>query len=341
MKVTWLDESFGHQIVAPRTTTIHEDPTWAERCYYLLFAGDDLTLNTGRAVYPFDGRRTAFVGVATGREILALRAAEPFDPGDDPDHPETGPIGIEVIRPLEEVRLKLKDPGGPLAVDLTFTSRLPPVATEPNRIEQDERVVTDYMNFFQSGWYSGTVVIDDQTHQIDRRPGFRDRGWGIRKHEGSPRRGLVVFCGCELPDRSIYALFYERASGRRVFTNGWLIDSDGVVERVVDLAHDLTFKGQLLQDGVLNLTFGSGRRSQLRFEARNRLFMRTIGYSADPEERAPGRTRHDLTDTETVARLLGQTDNGCVFDFDGEPGHGYVETGLGVHARYRPNGEGS
>jgi hypothetical protein len=37
-----------------------------------------------------------------------------------------------------------------------------------------------------------------------------------------------------------------------------------------------------------------------------------------------------------VDALRGQTDHGSVFTLDGEHGHGYVETGLGVHARYAP-----
>jgi len=54
-------ELYGHQIVAPRRGTAHPNPLWAERCFYILFASDNLTLNAGRAVYPYDGRRTAFM----------------------------------------------------------------------------------------------------------------------------------------------------------------------------------------------------------------------------------------------------------------------------------------
>jgi hypothetical protein len=35
-----------------------------------------------------------------------------------------------------------------------------------------------------------------------------------------------------------------------------------------------------------------------------------------------------------LARIRGQTDNGCACTLDGEPGHGFVETGIGTHARY-------
>ena len=43
-----------------------------------------------------------------------------------------------------------------------------------------------------------------------------------------------------------------------------------------------------------------------------------------------------MTRPEVVAALDGQNDNACRFRVEGVEGHGYVETGLGIHARYRP-----
>ena len=189
--LTEADELFSHQLVAPRTVTLHEHPAWAERCYHLLMVDDDMILNTGRAVYPHDGRRTAFAGVVAQGSLHAHRAAEALAPGDDPDRPDVGPVRIEVIEPLRRVRLVLDDPGSPVSFDLVYEARFAPVATERNRIEVKGEVVTDYMNFFQSGRYSGVVSVDGRDTVVRDRAGFRDRGWGMRKHEGSPRRGLV------------------------------------------------------------------------------------------------------------------------------------------------------
>ena len=335
MTLTGADELYSHQLVAPRAVTLHESAAWAERCYHLLFAGDDLILNCGRAVYPHDGRRAAFAGAVSGDSLLALRAREPFAAGDDPDRPDVGPVHIEVVEPLARVRLVLDDADGPLAFDLTYEARFPPVATERNRIELRGEVVTDYMNFFQSGVYSGVVRVDGREIAVRDRVGFRDRGWGLRKHEGSPRRGLVVFVGAELPGESIYALLYETASARRAFTNGWQIDETGVADRVVGAEHDLDFDGALLRGGRVELEMASGETREVTIHVRTRLFLSAVGYTADPAGKEPGRDRHDLTDPAARAALEGQTDNGCLFAVDGEEGHGYVETGLGVHARYR------
>ena len=79
-----------------------------------------------------------------------------------------------------------------------------------------------------------------------------------------------------------------------------------------------------------------GDTRTLEIEVRNRLFLSAVGYSADPAAAHPGSERHDLTDPAVLAQLDGQVDHGCRFRFGGEEGHGYVETGVGAHTRYRP-----
>lgn len=330
------DESYTHQLVAPAAVTAHVDPAWAERCYHLLHVGDGVILHAGRALYPHAGSRTGFAGATNGEVQHVLRAVEPFTVGEDPDRPTVGPLRIEAVRPLEEIRLVLDQAAFPLSFDLTFRSRFPPVPTNPIRIEQEGRVVTEYMNLFQSGLYSGTVVIDDQEHSVTDRAGFRDRGWGLRKHEGAPRRGLVVACFCELPDSALYLLLYETASGRRVFTNGWLIDERGAIDTAAAAEHDLVWDGTLLTGGTLVVDLASGARRVVEFEVAGRIYLSAAGYSSDPGPRRPGSERLDVTRPDVVAALDGQNDNACRFHVDGVEGHGYVETGLGAHARYRP-----
>jgi hypothetical protein len=63
--LTPLDESFGHQLVAPRAVTQHLDPRWAERAYFLLHVDDELTINAGRQLYRHAGHWTVFAAAAT------------------------------------------------------------------------------------------------------------------------------------------------------------------------------------------------------------------------------------------------------------------------------------
>ena len=109
--LTAADESYRHQDVSPLLTTAHIDPAWAERCWHLLNLGDGWVLGAGRATWPHGGRRTAVAGVNTGAVQYARRAQEAFAPGDDPDAPQVGPIRIEAVKPLQEVRLTLDGEG--------------------------------------------------------------------------------------------------------------------------------------------------------------------------------------------------------------------------------------
>lgn len=335
LPLTAADESYTHQLVAPQLVTQYIHPAWADRCYHQLHV-EDLAINFGRQLYPHDGKRFAFAGVATPERMYCLRAAEPFAPGDDPNQATIGNVTIEVVRPLREIRLRAVQDGFPVSLDLTYTGRFEPVATDRNRIEVRGELVTDYMNFFQSGRYSGTVTVDGRRYEVHERAGFRDRGWGIRKHESSGRRGIVIAVFCELEDRALYALLYETASGRRALSNGWWLDDSGVRDRATAIEHDLDLDGTLVTGGSVEITWTSGRAERIEFRNEVRNYLAGIGYALDPALRLPGAEVFDLRDPAVVERLDGQNDQGCRFDVSGQAGHGYVETGIGVHPRYRP-----
>jgi len=336
LPLTPADEAYRHQDVAPVLNTAHVDPAWAERCWHLLNLGDGWVLGAGRATWPHGGRRTAVAGLNTGKVQFARRSQEPFVQSEDPDTPQVGAIRIEATRPLREVRLVLDDPDLAFAFDLTYEARFPPVPTDRNTIERDGQIVTDYMNFFQPGLYSGWVRADGEERRVQRRAGFRDRGWGLRKHEGSARRGMHIFTACELGEESLYMLLYETASARRVFTNGWVIGPAGASDTVREVEHEMRFDGRLLLGGEMSVTLSSGRVRQVHIEAEGRVWMESVGYTAVPGRGDPGADRLDLTDPETFAAYQGLFDNGCRFSVDGEDGHGFVEVGLGIHQRYRP-----
>jgi hypothetical protein len=337
LPLTPADESYRHQDVSPVLTTAHVDPAWAERCWHLLNLGEGWVLGAGRATWPHGGRRTAVAGLNTGAVQFARRAQEPFEPGDDPDSPQVGPIRIEAVKPLREVRLILDDPDLDFAFELTYEALFPPVPTDRNTIERNGQIVTDYMNFFQPGRYSGWVRADGEERRVTSRAGFRDRGWGLRKHEGAARRGMHIFTACELAEESLYMLLYETASARRVFTNGWIIGPAGASDTVRDIEHEMRFDGRQLLGGEMTVTLGSGEQRRVSIEAEGRMWMEAVGYTAVPGRGDPGADRLDLTDPEVAGAYEGLFDNACRFRVDGEQGHGFVEVGLGIHERYRPD----
>lgn len=334
--LTSLDESFAHQLVAPRAVTEHQHPRWAERTYFLLHVNDGLTVNAGRQLYRNAGNWSVFAAAATPERELCVRRQPPFERGDDPDAVRVGPLALAVEEPLERLRLSLDDPDLPLSYDLTFSARFAPVAHDPTLVEKDGEVLTHSMSFFQSGLFSGTVTVDGETHEVRDRAGFRDRSWGLRKHDGAPRRGFVVFLAAEFEDEALYVLLHETASGRRAYTGGWSMTAAGTVDTVVAAEHDLELAEAWMERGSLALTMESGASRRIEFETQTRLFLSGVGYSPDPDRKQPGIDDFDLTDAAVARALEGQTDHGSIFREGGRVGHGYVEVGRGIHPRYRP-----
>ena len=97
--LTSLDESFGHQLVAPRAVTEHDDQRWAERAYFLLHVNEGLTINAGRQLYRHAGHWTVFAAAATPEREACLRTMPEFARGDDPDAPAVGPLRLAVEAP--------------------------------------------------------------------------------------------------------------------------------------------------------------------------------------------------------------------------------------------------
>lgn len=335
--LTAADDSYTHQVVAPAAASAYADAAWAERCWHVVSLEDGWMAGIGRAVWPRGGRRTARAGVNTGPLQLSCRVEEPFGLGDDPNRGDVGPIRVETIEPLSEFRLVLDQPGLDFGFDLTYRARTVAIPSDRNLIERDGEVVTDYMNFFQSGLYSGVVFADGEERRVVDRAGFRDRGWGLRKHEGPARRGLHIACMCEFPDEALYILLYETGSGRRVFTNGWLLGADGVHDRVTEVEHDLEFDGVLMTGGVIRAALASGVEREIAVTVEGRLWISTLGYSIDPALAGPGTSRFDVSDAAVREQIAGVVEQGCRFEFGPAVGHGFLETGLGVHARYRPD----
>ncbi len=124
----------------------------------------------------------------------------------------------------------------------------------------------------------------------------------------------MVSVFCELEDRALYTILYETATGRRAFTNGWLLDESGLRDTAVEIEHEIELDGTLVTGGSVEVTWSSGRSEKIEFRNQVRNYLAGIGYALEEELRRPGIDIFDLTDPAVVARLDGQNDQGCVFE---------------------------
>ena len=114
-----------------------------------------------------------------GRSACTPRDAAPADRAEAND---VGPIRIEVLEPLNALRVVVDAPEQGLRADLTFVRRSAPIE-EPHFFQQiGLRVTFDYTRLTQFGGWEGWIEIDGVLHDLapGETLGCRDRSWGIR-----------------------------------------------------------------------------------------------------------------------------------------------------------------
>jgi hypothetical protein len=90
-----------------------------------------------------------------------------------------GPIRIEVLEPLQSLRVIVEGDG--VAADLTFIGRAFPIAEPRFTWRVGPRTVMDYTRLTQNGHYTGWIEVDGVRETVAAGSmGTRDRSWGVR-----------------------------------------------------------------------------------------------------------------------------------------------------------------
>ena len=133
-----------------------------------------------------------------------------------------GPISIEVLEPLQKLKVTVDAPDRGLAAEIVFEGRAFPIE-EPRFIRRNgPRTFMDYTRLTQNGRWTGWVERDGKRQDVAGFFGTRDRSWGVRPI-GAPDadRDRVVLVGEHRSRRAISARptlwhFYREAQGRAV-----------------------------------------------------------------------------------------------------------------------------
>lgn len=114
---------------------------------------------------------------------------------------EVGPIRIEVLEPLRQLKVTVAECAG-IAAELTFTGRAFPIE-EPRFIHRiGPRAFMDYTRMTQNGHYQGWIAIDgDRRDLAAGTMGTRDRSWGVRPVGASDPQPL--------PGRALGSFFWQ------------------------------------------------------------------------------------------------------------------------------------
>jgi hypothetical protein len=339
--ITELDDYFGHQTIEPIAHVSTNDKSFADRAYHTLSDPDRFGIDIGVSMYPNRGLfHTYAIAAVPGRQ-WSLRATRDFSEGRF--KLGAGPITATIIEPQQRWTYTCEPNESGIAFDLEFEARNGPYQIDQPPIRHNGRLIHQDVYVFQTGFYSGTVTLDDQTFEVDRVPGARDRTWGLRAAgEGQLPSGVLGWLNANFDDVAIVAHIRDGASGKPQVRGGAIYHDGGDIIPVVGFEHDLQFDFETRQfvSGTVTLTDATGEVWPVEIDPTMRIYLSGAGYSGGDMRRdrfnAPlWHERWDLTDPDLVARVEGLNDNISHLRCNGRTGHGVLETSIGKHDRYK------
>ncbi len=200
-----------------------------DRCILHCYQRDgQRQLIAGLGVYPHLGVIDGYVTFRDGSQQVAVRASDAL--GDDRMAQAVGPIRIEVVEPLQKVRLVCDRPDLGLACDLTFDGAVP-ATDEPRHVTRTgPQTILNAQRFIQTGSWTGVIEADGEQVTVGEQQwvGARDRSWGIRPVGDPPPRDAAIAPGLrgeghwhiwvplQFTDFSIVVIVQELPNGTRV-----------------------------------------------------------------------------------------------------------------------------
>jgi hypothetical protein len=216
--LTRMDDTLWHQTAEPFAHVGTSDPRFFDRYWFNAVAPDgrtsiQITMGAYRNMNVLDA---GAVVVRDGKQHN-LRASTSL--GDDFDT-ICGPISVQVVEPLQEIRIRIDAPEHGLQADLTWTGVAPPTLENPHFEREGNRVKENYQRFDQIGAVQGTLKVAQDDVPVEHWWSCRDHSWGVRPRIGikepvtGPRRTL------EEDGFAMAFLFYstDRHAGHLLFS---------------------------------------------------------------------------------------------------------------------------
>jgi hypothetical protein len=355
-----LDDYPIHQISEPIRHVGTSDRNFYDRYYFNLHGcSDELFLVTGMGQYPNLGVQDAFAVVIRNGIHRVVRASREL--GNDRMDTSVGPFRVEVLEGLKRLRVVLEPNEFGISMDAVFEGGMQAFHEQRHFIRQFGRVVFDTSRLAQTGFWTGTLQIGDESFEIapDRWWGTRDRSWGVRPvGEAEPPGirattplvgGLWSYAPMQFRDYSIMYICQESGTGERALEEAVRIPAlgrPGQPEQLGRPEFDFEFVSgtRRVKRARLHLMEPSGRKLEIAVTPLLPMYVGVgTGYGFDADWRhgmyqgalkVEGFTL-DTRDPANKARLFGLVDNVARFELDGDVGYGLFEYMLmGPNARF-------
>lgn len=285
--LTAADEWHVHQTPEPLASS-GTDRNFYDRSYFGAFRAEDgLIVAAAFGMYPNLNIADAHLTVVRDGVQHCLHASKTLH--SDRATLAVGPVSIEVVQPLQELRLVVDD--GTLAADLRFRGRHFPIE-EPRFIHRfGPRAFMDYTRMSQAADVTGTVTVDGETLALDGVDGLRDRSWGIRPVGLPDPTPLMpprdpqffwLWTPVHLPDRTLFFHVNADAEGRAWNTRAVLVPHGATPEDHVHANGRMTLElhpgTRWVSGAQLEVQADDGTDLRLTYTPRAHLEMQGLGY---------------------------------------------------------------
>jgi len=340
-----------HQTAETIRHVASSDRNFYDRYYFNCHANDGSAfLVFGLGQYPNLAVQDAFACVVTGVDHEVVRASRRL--GDRMDT-SVGPMRVEVIRPLEELRIICEPTDdSPVAFDLVWEGAMPAFEEPRQYIRRHGRVLFDTMRLAQTGRWRGVLETAGGSFEVtpDAWWGTRDRSWGVRpvgeeEPAGVRTEGQMVgmwnYAPMQFDDHSIlYILNEHDGTGHRELEEAVRIwaDPSREPEWLGRPEHDAVLRSGTRYIERSTLTFPDAPGGAISIDVEPLLdcwLMHGTGYGIDPDWRhgmwqgdlvVQSRRMHYERDAD---QLFGLCDQVARFTQSGGSSGGAV--GFGLH----------
>ena len=358
-----LDDYPVHQVPLSMRHMATSDRNAYDRYY---FNAHDRTgrlfMVSGLGVYPNLGVIDAFATVAIEGRQHTVRFSDAL--GDDRMAAGVGGLRIEVVEPLEKLRVVCEAEEHDIGFDLTFRASFGAVEEPPHVMRQGGRIILDAQRFAQVGTWSGRLVVAGRELEVsdDRWVGTRDRSWGIRPvgeaeapgraaAEPDPAFGFWwTYVPLRFDDFAVVVIAQEDGDGERLLSEAvrvWPAGSSMRTEQLGWPEIDVRYRPGTRHPEHATLQIGRRRRAMtVEIDTLGHVALNCgPGYGGDPDwGHGQWRGRNwsesvvfDLDDPQVAGRAaFGVVDHVARARCEGAEGWGMFEHG--TFGRHAPSG---
>ncbi len=351
-----MDDHLLHQIAETIRHVGTSDRNFYDRYYFNMHASSgEVFVVMGMGQYPNLAVQDAFVLARQGRKHRVVRASREL--GDRMDT-SVGPLVVEVIEGLKKMRFIVEPNEHGIEMDVCWEGAIPAFEEPRQILRKYGRPLFDTMRFVQTGYWTGSLRVGDETFQVtpDRWWGARDHSWGVRpvgepEHPGIRQGelqldGMWNYAPMQFNDFTILYICHERNDGERPLEEAVKIWNDPAREPEPlgrpESEHVFRKGTRYIEGSILSFPQAPGGGLEVKVTPLLECYVGIgTGYGFDAD------WRHGMYQGELVVqgleldtvddaeRLWGLCDNVARFEMGSEVGCGLYEYGFfGPFDRY-------